>query len=72
MMICIDCCCWNYVHEALKAYDLLIKEGIAVSIIDLYSIKPLDAKTIEQVATRSGIELSPLKIIILKVVLVKQ
>lgn len=41
-------------HEALKAYDLLIKEGISISVIDLYSIKPLDAKTIEQVATRSG------------------
>lgn len=42
------------VHEALKAYDRLIKEGISIAIIDLYSIKPLDAKTIEQVATRSG------------------
>ncbi len=41
-------------HEALKAYDQLIQEGIAVSVIDLYSIKPIDAKTIEQVATRSG------------------
>ena len=41
-------------HEALKAYDLLIKEGIAIAVIDLYSVKPLDAKTIEQVATRSG------------------
>ena len=41
-------------HEALKAYDILIKEGIAISIIDLYSIKPLDAKTLEQVATRSA------------------
>jgi transketolase len=41
-------------HEALKAYDQLIKEGIAVSVIDLYSIKPLDAKTLEEVATHSG------------------
>lgn len=42
------------VHEALKAYDQLIKEGISIAIIDLYSIKPLDAATIEQVVTRSG------------------
>jgi transketolase len=41
-------------HEALKAYDLLIKEGISIAVIDLYSVKPLDLKTIEQVATRSG------------------
>lgn len=41
-------------HEALKAYDMLIKEGISIAVIDLYSIKPLDAKTLEQVATRSG------------------
>lgn len=30
------------VHQALKAYYNLKKEGIAVRIIDLYSIKPLD------------------------------
>ncbi len=41
-------------HEALKAYDMLIKEGISISVIDLYSIKPLDATTLEQVATRSS------------------
>ena len=41
-------------HEALKAYDLLLKEGITIAVIDLYSIKPLDAKTLEQVATKSG------------------
>jgi transketolase len=41
-------------HEALKAYDMLLAEGIAVAVIDLYSIKPLDAKTIEQIAMQSG------------------
>ena len=41
-------------HEALKAYEHLAKEGISIAIIDLYSIKPLDAKTIEQVATRAA------------------
>lgn len=33
-------------HEALKAYELLKLEGIAVRIIDLYSIKPLDVETL--------------------------
>lgn len=41
-------------HEALKAYEQLAKENISIAIIDLYSVKPLDAKTLEQVATRSG------------------
>lgn len=36
------------VHEALAAYDSLKKQGITVRIIDLYSIKPLDAKTLER------------------------
>jgi len=37
-------------HEALKAYDLLVKEGIKARIIDLYSIKPLDSATLERAA----------------------
>lgn len=41
-------------HEALKAYDQLKSEGISVSVIDLYSIKPLDAKTVLAVAQASG------------------
>jgi transketolase len=34
------------VHEALKAADALAEEGIAARVIDLYSIKPLDAETL--------------------------
>ncbi len=30
------------VFEALKAHDLLAKEGIAIRVIDAYSVKPLD------------------------------
>ncbi len=41
-------------HEALKAYDILKAENISVSIIDLYSIKPLDAKTIRNIASKSS------------------
>lgn len=40
--------------EALKAYELLRNEGIFIAIIDLYSIKPLDIKTIQQVAHAAG------------------
>ncbi|MFC1894739.1 transketolase [Candidatus Dependentiae bacterium] len=41
-------------HESLKAYEELKKQNIFVSIIDLYSIKPLDIKTIKKIATKSG------------------
>lgn len=34
------------VHEALKAYNILKKESIDICIIDAYSIKPFDKKTV--------------------------
>ncbi|MGD9496012.1 MAG: transketolase [Armatimonadota bacterium] len=34
------------VHEALEAHQQLAEEGIAVRVIDLYSIKPLDLETL--------------------------
>jgi transketolase len=37
-------------HEALKAYEALKKENILIRVIDLYSIKPVDAKTLQQAA----------------------
>lgn len=40
-------------HEALKAHDSLKDLGIQTSIIDLYSIKPLDTETIKRVAKAS-------------------
>jgi len=42
------------VFEALKAADKLTEEGLAVSIIDLYSVKPLDDKTVLEVTKKSG------------------
>ena len=36
--------------EALAAYDALKEEGISVRVIDLYSIKPIDAETLLQAA----------------------
>ncbi len=41
-------------HEALKAYELLSEKNIFVSIIDAYSIKPLDIDTIVSTAKESG------------------
>jgi transketolase len=38
------------VHEALKAAELLAEDGIAARVIDLYSIKPLDAETLAAAA----------------------
>ncbi len=40
-------------HEALKAYDILSQRNVFVSVIDLYSIKPLDATTLISVAKSS-------------------
>lgn len=37
-------------HEALKAYESLKQDGVAVRVIDLYSVKPVDAKTLRQAA----------------------
>jgi len=33
-------------HEALKAYEMLQAEGIAIRVVDLYSVKPLDEATL--------------------------
>jgi transketolase len=42
------------VHEALKAADALAAEGIAVRVVDAYSVKPLDAEAIRAAATATG------------------
>ncbi len=42
-------------HEALKAFDELKKEGIAIRVIDLYSVKPLDEATLLDAAKATGI-----------------
>ncbi|MDO8461124.1 MAG: transketolase C-terminal domain-containing protein, partial [bacterium] len=36
------------VHEALKAYETLKKEKIYIRVVDCYSVKPIDAKTLQQ------------------------
>jgi transketolase len=43
------------VHEALAAYEELNEQGISVGVIDLYSIKPVDARTLKEVALETGL-----------------
>lgn len=42
------------VHEALKAHDKLQAAGIAVRVIDLYSVKPIDKGTLHKAARETG------------------
>ena len=41
-------------HESLKAYETLAAEGIHVRVIDLYSVKPIDAATLKTAAAETG------------------
>lgn len=41
-------------HESVKAKNQLQEENISIAVIDAYSIKPLDAKTIRSHAQRTG------------------
>lgn len=40
--------------EALKAHDQLKQDGIAVRVIDLFSIKPIDRETLEKAAVKTN------------------
>lgn len=41
-------------HEALKAYDTLLSEGVAIRVIDAYSVKPMDHETLLAAAQATG------------------
>lgn len=41
-------------HEALKAHETLAAEGIAIRIIDLYSIKPIDTEALLAAAAETN------------------
>jgi transketolase len=41
-------------HEALRAHDLLAAEGIRVRVVDLYSVKPVDAAAVQACARECG------------------
>jgi transketolase len=42
------------VHEALRAAETLAEEDIGARVIDLYSIKPVDAETLQAAAEATG------------------
>jgi transketolase len=42
------------VFEALKAHDQLKAEGVAICVIDAYSVQPIDAKTLLDAARAAG------------------
>jgi transketolase len=42
------------VHEALKAAEALAEDGITARVIDAYSIKPIDAETLQAAAEATG------------------
>ncbi|MBI4566284.1 MAG: transketolase [Planctomycetes bacterium] len=42
-------------YEAIEAHERLAREGIAVRVIDAYSVKPIDAKTLRQAARETRI-----------------
>ena len=41
-------------HEALAAYEVLKAKGVLVGVIDLYSIKPIDVRTLSAAALATG------------------
>jgi transketolase len=41
-------------HEALAAAEQLAAEGVAARVIDLYSVKPIDAHTLTEAAEATG------------------
>jgi transketolase len=41
-------------HEALAAADALAADGIAIRVVDLYSVKPVDAETLRRAADETG------------------
>lgn len=42
------------VAEAMKACDLLAKEGVAIRVVDAYSVKPVDAQGLLKAATQTS------------------
>src|SRR5207245_3204537 len=41
-------------HEAVKAADLLANDGVKIRVIDLYSLKPIDTKTLAAAANATA------------------
>ena len=47
--------CGIMVGEAMKAADALAKQGIELQVIDMFTIKPIDAQLVKQAAAQTGI-----------------
>ena len=41
-------------HEALKAYEMLRKDNVNIRVVDLYSVKPVDAEALKKNADECG------------------
>jgi transketolase len=41
-------------HEALEAADVLAEEGVSAQVLDLYSVKPVDADTVRDAVEATG------------------
>ena len=46
--------CGVTLEEALKAYDILKKEGINIRVIDPFTLKPIDKELLVAAATATG------------------
>lgn len=42
------------VFEALEAYDILRNKGVAIRVVDLYSLQPIDSATLTRCGTETG------------------
>ena len=52
--VCVVVAAGITLHESLKAYDLLRAEGIAITVVDAYSVKPIDAEGLHKAAAAAG------------------
>lgn len=50
--------CGEMVRPAYEAAQLLKKEGITATVLDMYCVKPLDCETVERVAARAKVVLT--------------
>jgi len=51
---CVIISCGVMVYESLVAYEMLQKEGIECSVVNIHTIKPIDEETIVSLAKQNG------------------
>ncbi len=47
--------CGIMVHEAMQAAKMLAEEGIEASVIDMFTVKPIDEELLKEYATKTGV-----------------